>query len=207
MSREHIIEDREALRALMGEPSPGAAAKTIDRIDAICARFIAASPFVVLATQGPDGLPDVSPKGDPAGFVAVLDEKTLALPDRPGNNRFDSYENILRDPGVSLLFMIPGHPDTLRVGGEARISQDPSLLQRLAVNGRPAKLALVIEVREAFLHCAKCMVRSKLWKPEGWPDRSKVPSMAEAMQAHVAPEAPIEAIEEILEKSIKDELY
>lgn len=207
MTADHIIEDKAALRALMGEPSAGAAAKTIDRIDEICARFIAASPFVVLATQGPDGLPDVSPKGDPPGFVAVLDDKTLALPDRPGNNRFDSYENILRNPGVSLLFMIPGHPDTLRVGGRARISQDPTLLERLAVNGKSAKLVLLIDVREAFLHCAKCMVRSKLWKPEEWPDRSNVASMAEAMKAHAVPEAPLEVIEQILDKSLKDSLY
>ena len=207
MADDHIIQDEAALRAATGEASEGAAAKTIDRIDEICARFIAASPFVVIATQGADGLPDVSPKGDPAGFVAVLDEKTLAVPDRLGNNRFDSFGNLLKDPGVALLFMIPGHSDTLRVAGKGRLSQDPALLERLAVKGRPAQLALIVDVQEAFLHCSKCMVRSRLWKQEAWPDRSNVPSMAEAMQAHAAPDVPVDLIEQVLENDVKERLY
>ena len=204
---DDFIQDEAALRALRGEANDGAVAKTIDRIDDICARFIAASPFVVVATQGADGLPDISPKGDPAGFVAVLDEKTLAVPDRPGNNRFDSFGNLFQNPGVALLFMIPGQSETLRVAGDGRLSKDPALLERLAVNGKPALAALVVDVREAFLHCSKCMIRSRLWKPEEWPDRSNVATMAEAMQVHAVPDVPVDVIDQVLKQSEKDHLY
>jgi PPOX class probable FMN-dependent enzyme len=184
MTDPHAITSREALRAITGEAGDRPAQKVIDHIDTICARFIAASPFAVLATRGADGLPDLSPKGDPAGFVAVLDDKTLALPDRPGNRRFDSYENILHTPEAALIFVIPGHNDTLRVAGTARLTRDPALCERLSVNGRPAQFVLLLTVEEAYFHCSKCMVRSRMWQPEAWPDTADVPSMAEAMVAH-----------------------
>ncbi|MGF1563593.1 MAG: MSMEG_1061 family FMN-dependent PPOX-type flavoprotein [Geminicoccaceae bacterium] len=180
----HAITTHEQLRALVGQPGSLASQKTIDHIDAICARFIAASPFVVLATRGPDGLLDLSPKGDPAGFVGVLDAHTLALPDRPGNKRFDSYENLMVDPTVGLIFLIPGRDETLRVAGQGRIRTDPALLDRFAVDGRAPRFVLLVQVREAFLHCAKCMLRSQMWQPEHWPDISDVPSLAEAMMVH-----------------------
>ncbi len=180
----HAITTHEQLRALVGQPGSLASQKTIDHIDAICARFIAASPFVVLATRGPDGLLDLSPKGDPAGFVGVLDAHTLALPDRPGNKRFDSYENLMVDPTVGLIFLIPGRDETLRVAGQGRIRTDPALLGRFAVDGRAPRFVLLVQVREAFLHCAKCMLRSQMWQPEHWPDISDVPSLAEAMMVH-----------------------
>jgi uncharacterized protein len=180
----HAITDRASLRALTGEPGPRPANKVIDRIDPICGRFIAASPFCVMATRGADGLLDLSPKGDPAGFVAVLDERTLVIPDRPGNRRHDSFENLLVDPSVALIFLIPGHGDMLRVAGRGRITTDPDLLARFPVDGRLPRLAVVIHVEEAFLHCPKAVTRSRLWEPEGWPDRSDVPSLAEGIMAH-----------------------
>ena len=127
---KHLITRREQLREIVGAAGPRAARKTIDHIDPICATFISRSPYVVLATRGSDGLLEVSPKGDPAGFVEVLSPKLLALPDRLGNGRFDSYENLFDDPSVALLFLIPGHSDTLRAAGEGRISRDPELLSR-----------------------------------------------------------------------------
>ncbi len=181
---DYEITTRAQLREIVGEPGSMSSLKTIDHIDPICARFIAASPFVVLATRGPDGLLDLSPKGDPAGFVAVLDRQTLAIPDRLGNNRFDSYENLLVHPEAALIFLIPGHNDTLRVAGEATISADPALLERFAIKGRAPRFVLRLRVREAFLHCAKSMLRSRLWQPDHWPDTADVPSLAEAMTAH-----------------------
>lgn len=162
----HILRDRAALRAIIPEPGPRPANKVIDHVDPICARFIAASPFVVLGTYGPDGLLDLSPKGDPAGFVQVLDEKTLLIPDRLGNGRLDSFENLLDNPAVALIFLIPGHNDTLRVAGTGQLTTQSDLLQRVAVNGRAPNLALLVTVQEAYLHCAKCMVRARMWHPE-----------------------------------------
>jgi PPOX class probable FMN-dependent enzyme len=183
---EEVITTRQRLRELHKMPSHLVSDKTIDHIDDICRRFIAASPFVVIATRGGDNLLDLSPKGDPAGFVAVLDEHTLAIPDRLGNNRLDTFENVLVDPGVGLCFLIPGHGDTLRVSGKGRIVRDTALQDRLAINGKPPHLVLVVSVDEAFLHCPKCVIRSGLWQPDRWPDRSGVPTLAEAMIAHGA---------------------
>lgn len=184
---EEVVTTRQRLRELTQVPSSRAQAKVIAHIDDICRRFIAASPFLLVASRGADGRLDISPKGDPPGFVAVLDEKTLAIPDRPGNHRFDTFTNVIECADVALIFMIPGHGDTLRVGGKARIVQDTALQARLAVAGKPPNFVLVVTVEEAFMHCSKCMIRSMLWNAEGWPDRSKVPSLAEAIVAHAKP--------------------
>lgn len=178
------ITTRERLRGLVKEPSRKVSHKAIDHIDPICARFIAASPFVLVATRGRDGRLDQSPKGDPPGFVAVLDPKRLAIPDRPGNNRVDTFENLMFDRQVGLIFLIPGVGATLRVSGTGVLVRDSALQERLAVNGRPANLVLIVSVEEAFMHCPKCIVRSHLWEPDHWPDTSDVPSLAEAMVAH-----------------------
>ena len=183
---EEVITTRQRLRELHKMPNHLVSDKTIDHIDDICRRIISASPFVVIASRGGDNLLDLSPKGDPAGFVAVLDEHTLAIPDRLGNNRLDTFENVLVDPGVGLCFLIPGHGDTLRVSGKGRIVRDTALPERLAVNCKPPHLILVVDVDEAFLHCPKCVIRSGLWKPDRWPDISQVPTLAEAMIAHGA---------------------
>jgi len=140
-----------------------------------------------LTSRGTDGRLDVLPKGDPAGFVQVLDEKTLAIPDRPGNNRLDTFENVLADPQIGLIFLIPGNGDTLRISGRARLVRDRALQARLAVNGKEPQLILVVAVEQAFMHCPKCIVRSRFWSPEHWPDRATIPTLAEAIMAHARP--------------------
>lgn len=186
MSRsfDEIIVTQERLREVSKQPSFRARNKVIGHLDPICRGFIAASPFVLVATRGADGRIDISPKGDPAGFVAVLDDNTLAIPDRVGNNRLDTFENLIAHPEIGLIFMIPGHGDTLRVSGSGVIVRDAALQARLGVNGKEPNLVLVVTVSEVFLHCPKCVARSRLWSPEHWPERSGVTSLAEAIVAH-----------------------
>lgn len=204
---DEIITSRGRLREIVKEPSPKVSHKAIDYIDGICARFIAASPFVIVATRGRENRLDVSPKGDPAGFVAILDPKTLAIPDRLGNNRADSFENLLVHPEVGLIFMIPGVGDTLRVSGKARIVRDAALQEQMAVNGKTPNLVIVVSVEEAFMHCAKSLVRSNLWIKPGWPDTRDVPSLAEAMVAHGALTETIPEIQEIIDNDGRQRLY
>jgi PPOX class probable FMN-dependent enzyme len=204
---EEVIISRERLRELNKHPSHFVRNKEIDHLDDICRRFIAASPFVVIASRGPDGRLDVSPKGDPAGFVKVLDDKTLAIPDRLGNNRLDTFENLLSCPDVGLIFIIPGNGDTLRVSGKGQIVRDSALQDSLAINGKPPNLAMVITVQEAFLHCPKCIIRSRLWKPDLWPDLSDVPTLAEAMIAHGSLSESMTEIEAVIENSNTKRLY
>ena len=149
--------------------------KEIDHISAHYRTLIEAAPFVAIATSGPEGL-DCSPKGDPAGFVRILDDKTLAIPDRPGNNRLDGFRNIVRDPRIALLFLIPGVGETLRVNGRASISVDPELMQSFAINGKLPRCVLVVHVESAYFHCSKAIVRSKLWDEATKIDRKSLPS-------------------------------
>ena len=204
---EEVVTTRDRLRELIKPPIDLVRNKAIDRIDDICRRFIAASPFVMIATRGADGRLDVSPKGDPAGFVAVLDERTLAIPDRLGNNRLDTLENVLVHPEVGLIFVIPGHNDTLRVSGKGRIVRDAALQRRLAVNGKTPNLVLVVTVEEAFMHCSKCMIRSRLWRQDEWPDRSSVATLAEAMIAHAAPKESVGEMQAIIDDDRENRLY
>jgi uncharacterized protein len=204
---EEVITTRERLREINKHPSHLVSNKAIDHIDDLCRRFITASSFVVVASRGEDGRLDLSPKGDPAGFVAVLDENTLAIPDRLGNNRLDTFENLLVNPEVGLCFIIPGHGDTLRVSGKGKIVRDAHLQRRLAVNEKVPHLVLVVTVEEAFLHCPKCMIRSGLWKPDQWPDKSNVPTLAEAMIAHGALSESTSQIEAVIEHSNTKRLY
>ena len=168
----------------MGEAAPHVLAKILDRLDEVCQAFIAQSPFVVIASASAEGHLDVSPKGDPAGFVHVLDDKHLAIPDRPGNRRADTFRNVLENPQLGLIFIIPGKTETLRVSGEARIVRDHTVREAMAVKGRIPECALVVYVERAFIHCPKCMLRSKLWQPEAWPDHTGVANIAEAMIKH-----------------------
>jgi PPOX class probable FMN-dependent enzyme len=204
---EEVVTTRDRLRELVKPPIDLVRNKGIDRIDDICRRFIAASPFVMIATRGADGRLDVSPKGDPAGFVAVLDERTLAIPDRLGNNRLDTLENVLVHPEVGLIFVIPGHNDTLRLSGKGRIVRDADLQRRLAVNGKTPNLVLVVTVEEGFMHCSKCMIRSRLWQQDDWPDRSSVATLAEAMIAHAAPKESVGEMEAIIDGDRENRLY
>ena len=181
---EEVITTRQRLREIVPEPAQPILDKVIDHIDDVCRRFIAASPFAVIATRGDDGMIDLSPKGDPAGFVTVLDDKTLIIPDRLGNRRVDSFENLLTNPEVGMIFVIPGYGYTLRVSGTACIVRDARLQEKLAVNGKPPDLLLAVAVKQAFMHCAKSITRSGLWQSDAWPDTGNVPSLAEAMVSH-----------------------
>jgi uncharacterized protein len=173
--RDHLVKNMEQLQALYGEKMGASVIKEIDYINGAYRKLIEAAPFVAIATSGPEGL-DCSPKGDPAGFVHILDEKTLAIPDRPGNNRIDGFRNIVRDPRIALLFLIPGVGETLRVNGRASISVDPELMQSLAINGKLPRCVLIVHVESIYFHCSKAIVRSKLWDETTKIDRKSLPS-------------------------------
>ena len=164
-----VVGTLDELRALMGEPSEIALRKDIGRLDEHCRAFIARAPFVLVATADRAGRCDVSPKGDAPGFVLVVDDRTLLVPDRPGNKRFDGMRNLLENPGIGLLFLVPGSEETLRVNGRARIVRDAVWLARLAAQGKTPQLAIAVDVEESFLHCAKCVKRSGLWETDRWP--------------------------------------
>jgi uncharacterized protein len=170
------------LEALYSPVNPTAVLKEIDHINAHYARFIETSPFVVLATSGPEGL-DCSPRGDPAGFVRIQDQKTLLIPDRKGNNRVDSLHNIVRDPRVALLFLIPGIGNTMRVNGRAAISTDPELCASFAMRGNPATSVIIITVERVYPQCPKALMRSKLWDPAVQIPRNALPTVGEMMEA------------------------
>jgi uncharacterized protein len=179
---DHRISSLEALAALYGEPYGPAIVKEIDYINPHYRKFIEAAPFFALATSGPEGL-DCSPRGDAPGFVRVADEKTLLIPDRRGNNRIDSLRNIISDPRVALLFLIPGVGETIRVMGRAGISTDPALTESFAVNGKSPRTVIVVAVERVFYQCTKAIVRSKLWDPAGHVDRTSLPSAGTILAA------------------------
>ena len=172
---DHLITTTEQLEALYGERMPASIIKEIDRLNAPYRKLIEVAPFVAIATCGPEGL-DCSPKGDPAGFVRILDDKTLAIPDRPGNNRLDGFRNIVRDPRIALLFLIPGVGETLRVNGRAAISIDPELMASFAVNGKLPRCVLIVHIESVYFHCSKAIVRSRLWDEATKVDRKSLPS-------------------------------
>jgi PPOX class probable FMN-dependent enzyme len=171
------VDDAAQLRALVGEESLVVQKKVLDRLDTFCRDFIALSPFLVLATADREGGVDASPRGDGPGFVEVLDERTLLIPDRRGNNRIDSFRNVLSSPGVGLVFFVPGIPETLRVNGRARMTTDAALLEPLAMQEKAPKLGLIVEVDEAYFHCGKALLRSKLWAQEAQVERSSFPTL------------------------------
>lgn len=186
MEDGYLIRDEAALRALYGEPDDLPIRKVLPRLDAHCRQFIAAAPFFVLATHDDMGRCDASPRGDKPGFVEVLDDGHLFLADKPGNDRIDSLMNILRAPSVGMLFLIPGVRETLRVNGIARITRSPDLLAAYEENGRAAKTGLIIEVQEAFLHCARALLKARLWSPDSWPDRKVVAAPGRIWADHIA---------------------
>lgn len=181
--------------------------KDLDHLNDLARRFIALSPLVVISTQGADGQHDISPRGDPAGFVHVADDKTLLLPDRPGNTRLDGMENILHNPAVGLLFMVPGHPDTLRIAGTAQIIRDAAAQKRLSIQGRAPTLILAITVAQVFLHCSKAFVRSALWQPDTWPPRRSAPSLADWTAATTGTDKSTDDIQEIHDNAVANRLY
>ena len=172
---DHLVTTSEQLEQHYGEVFPPAIAKEIDHVNAHYRAFIEAAPFFALATSGPDGL-DCSPRGDPAGFVLVHDEKTLLIPDRRGNNRIDSLRNLVHEPRVALLFLIPGCSETIRVIGRVKISVDPALCKSFVMEGKTPRCVLVVAVERVYYQCAKAIVRSKLWDPATQIDRKSLPS-------------------------------
>jgi PPOX class probable FMN-dependent enzyme len=187
VDREQRVTSIAELRELVGFPSERAVKKQIAVLDPHCQAFIERSPFMLLGTSGEGGGCDVSPKGDRAGFVLVLDEHTLAIPDRPGNKRFDSLRNVLANPHVGLLFLIPGMDETLRVNGTAYLSRAPELLERLAVDGKQPVLAIVVHVEEAFLHCGRSSLRASVWNHEAWAPREAMPTLAQMIADQTRP--------------------
>lgn len=182
MNFQSPITTEDELRAVLRRPHKIVADKAIDHIDEHCRSFIERSPFVLIASSDGRGHFDVSPKGDPAGFVRILDDRMLAIPERPGNHRADTFTNVLQHPHVGLIFLVPGVKTTCRVAGRARIVADEDLRQSMAMDGKVPKLALIVDVEEAMLHCAKCIVRSELWtSTESELNQASVSSLADAM--------------------------
>lgn len=174
-ANEHLVTTMERLESLYGERNPNAIVKEVDRLSSGYRKLVESAPFVAIATCGPEGL-DCSPKGDPAGFVRILDDKTVAIPDRPGNNRLDGFRNIIRDPRIAVLFLIPGVGETLRINGRAEISIEPALMQSFAINGKLPRSVLIVHIESVYFHCSKAIVRSKLWDPATQIDRRSLPS-------------------------------
>jgi PPOX class probable FMN-dependent enzyme len=202
------VTSEAELRTLIGTPSPLALAKEHSTLDVHCREFIARSPFLLLATSGAAGQCDVSPKGDAPGFVLVLDERRLLIPDRPGNKRLDGMHNVLQNPHVGLIFLIPGVEETLRVNGRAWIVRDEDLLARCEAKGKVPALGIGVEVEEAFIHCAKAFKRSGLWEPARWPALDGLASPAQMLYDHVQPPGKTVAdVEHALQESYTQRLY
>jgi len=195
----------EKLREIYGETSPLAAAKVITRFDDHCRRFIEHATFLLIATSDGSNL-DVSPKGDPAGFVQVESDTTVLIPDRPGNNRIDGLLNILAHPKVALLLMIPSVDETLRINGVAEISDDPALCNRFAIKGRVPKTVLRVRADEIFTHCGKAPLRAGLWKPETWPSARPVPTLYAMIQDHAKMDVP-STDQAYVDERYRDTLY
>ena len=202
-----VITTKEQLRDVVGFPAERVSRKVITALDVHCRKFISLSPFLLIATAGASGTMDVSPKGDPPGFVHVLDDQTLAIPDRPGNKRADSFINIIENPRVAVLFMVPGYRETLRVAGAARIVSDEQLRETMAIKGKSPTLALVVDVEEVFFHCAKCVIRSGIWQPEQWPDISEMPGYGQITVDHTRWHESPEVVEGQLAESYEKNLY
>jgi len=208
MEFRNIVRSEAELRMLMGDPiAPPVVAKTLSSLDRHCLNFIDRSPFVLIATSSAEGRMDVSPKGDAPGFVKVLDDKTLVIPDRPGNQRFDTFLNLFASPRIGLLLLIPGKRESLRISGTAEVVRDPELLGTLVANGKVPALAIAVHVEEAFFHCAKCIIRSRLWQTEHWPPLGGLPTLAEAMKDAASVPAPLEVLEGIIKEDEETRLY
>lgn len=196
------------LRDLVGEPSTRVAEKVRDRLHPMDVAFLKAATFWALATSSTDGRCDVSPKGDPAGSsIVVLSASSLAIAERPGNRRVDGFRNLLSNPHVGIMFVVPGRGDTLRINGRARLVTEAPFLDDMVVKGHRPRLAMVVEVEEVFFHCAKAFLRSSLWDPATWPGQGELPSRAEIAHALERPDQPLEELIEYYGPSYADGLY
>ena len=200
------IKTEQELRAVIGEEIPGLSEKVEARLNDFALDFIARAPFLVLSTADGAGRLDASPKGDAPGFVAVEDDRTLLIPDRLGNRLAYGHRNILANPHVGVLFMIPGTTETLRVNGRATLTADGELIERLAARGRPAVLVIRVEVEEVFFHCAKAFLRSRLWEPAAWGEPYKVSFGKMYARRRNAPAETAVAVDEAIERDYRDNL-
>jgi PPOX class probable FMN-dependent enzyme len=204
-----FVTTREELRTIYKTPRPtdGSIRKELKALDGHCRSFIGKSPFVLIGSSDGEGNADVTPKGDKPGFAAILDDRTIAIPDRPGNNRLDTLENILRNPSVGLLFLIPGMNETLRVNGDARITVDAGLRERLVVDGKEPQSVVVVTVKAAYMHCAKAFMRSDLWKPESWYDRATLPTLGQILRDQLVVADSAEATDSWLDDEYKKTMW
>ena len=205
----HKVDTVGDLRGRVGPALEVAANKEMPRLDAHCRHFISLSPILFISTTGADGRADVSPRGDPPGFVKVLDERTILLPDRPGNRRVDTRSNILGNPGssVGLIFLVPGVDEVLRASGRASVTSDPALLQTMAVNSKVPKLAVKIALDEVFFHCGKALKRARIWDPAMKIERNSFPSMGQLIHDQRKPDRPVDALDAFVENNYRTELY
>ncbi len=204
---KNIVTSAAEVKEILGADFPSQVSKVIDHIDDHCRTWIERSPFVVISSANASGAMDVSPKGDPPGFVKVLDEKTLAIPDRLGNHRGDTFMNVLENPRVGLMFVVPNRTEVVRVSGSAQVIMDPDVLGAMAVNGKLPDLALLVRVEEAMFHCGKSMVRSRMWKPDRWDSIEGLPSYAQALKDHGDMPDRIEDLQEMVERNEAQRLY
>jgi len=200
------VKSQDDLRTHFGQVSPLAEKKVLDHLDKFCRDFSALSPFLVVASSDGAGGADASPRGDAPGFVAVVDDKTLLIPDRRGNNRVDTFGNILASPGVGLIFLVPGINETLRINGRAEISQDPELLTPLAVQNVVPIIGLKIHVEQAYFHCGKALMRSKLWNPAAQVERNSFPTLGRIIAEQTAA-IEVETAEKVMEEAYRTRLY
>ena len=201
-----IIEDSEQARELYGPPNERSVKKQLTRLDKHCRAFIARSPFLVIASSDPSGRCDASPKGDAPGFVQVIDEVTLLIPDRLGNNRIDTIGNLLERPGVGLIFFVPGINETLRINGRARVTTEGALLEPLAVNGKVPRSGILVIADEIYFHCGKALIRSDLWNPAKHLRRSEFPSLGRILADQIGGIS-VEESERLTAESYKTRLY
>lgn len=185
--QHHVLDDCDALRAVI-PPAGISADKVLDHLDEHALRFIDHATFVLVASWNAEGRADVSPKGDPAGFIEVIDDRTIAIPDRPGNGRIDTFLNVVERPSVGLLLLVPGILETCRISGRGTVTTDPDLLDRMVVQGKRPKLALVVEVDEVFVHCGKALRRGGLWDAEQRVERDTFPTMGQMLHDHARPD-------------------
>ncbi|WP_234859161.1 MSMEG_1061 family FMN-dependent PPOX-type flavoprotein [Aquimarina aquimarini] len=207
MEFKEIIKTEEQFRKIMGHPSEMVKQKTIDYIDSNSQDFINRSPFIMIASSDLDGNFDISPKGDPSGFVKILNKKTIAIPDRLGNRKGDTFMNVLKNPNVGLIFLIPGVKETLRISGEAQIVADLEIREQLSYKSKLPKLVLIVTVKEVFMHCAKCIIRSKLWEHTNIENKSTISVLANYLSDNTNTEKTPEEINDILNEDEKTELY
>jgi len=201
------IVTAEEIKAILGPDFPSQIAKIIDHIDPHCRAWIERCPFIVVSSISASGAMDVSPKGDPPGFVKVVDEHTLAIPDRLGNHRGDTFLNVLENPNVGIIFIVPKRREVMRVSGTAQIVKDADLLEGMAVNDKPPDLALLVRVKEAFFHCGKSMIRSGMWEPSRWGSIDGLPTYAQALKDHGNLSTTLQELEQRLAKNEMDRLY